>query len=429
MKDRDGEEKYQLRIDKYEDASSTHYRIVKSSMLNGRAQTIEDINGRQAKVYNPSLYLMLSAQLYPAYNNETGEECEVSTYEYFTSYCEGFYEGEKYFIENFNVPLSSLYGENSGKYVDNLRANHFEVLHEKFINGWAGIKESFPIIVSHGIMAQFGYYSGIVSQVEALAEKHPSLFPGFISYIKSAPVHKTDTNKTKSQFSKANLLPIIQGFKQLQGYESPVNILDELLEEVEQFNDKEFRHSLFLNIHHLCQENKELIWSGRHRNEISAWLRKVGIVSLQIDAAELKNLFETTWDILPDEADTIQLNKIHPGAEQLKLMFATNGFFNLPATSLLSERKKDELINLINDGNDQFKVAMLEHLGIIKYLKPLSTGKDLNKKLSAILKVGERRIKGNINSFIPTSADRKVYKAYQELNNVKNAYNQLLKQN
>ena len=249
----------------------------------------------------------------------------------------------------------------------------------------------------------------------------------FKSGGKRLEVIKTDTGKMKADFNKAALLPIIQNFTHLQGYESPLPTLNELLREVEQFNDSNLRFNLFLNVHYVCNENLECIWGVGHRKEISEWLRKANFVALKIGREQNKPLFDTTWEIQEVELKKNQADeKIDPVEEELILAFKENKFFDLPLLACLNESNQDKLINLIRNGTKPFKIAMLEHLGIIKHLKEeLLTRSKVEKKLGIILKMGERAVKGNINSFNSKSTDRPTYKAYTQIDEATNAYNQL----
>lgn len=195
----DGEISYWLKTEEFEKGVNAFYLRTKNAMSGGRPQIIQDIDGREAKVYNPSLYLILSSESYPAYNKETGEECQISTYKYFTSFCLGFYEGEQYFTDNYAVTSDVLYGENSSKYIDTLRSNYFEIIHDNSFTGWVGIKDWCPEIVSNGKIKRFGYYSGIVSQVEELVNKHPAFFEGFIGYSKPLIINKKGINTIKPE--------------------------------------------------------------------------------------------------------------------------------------------------------------------------------------------------------------------------------------
>jgi hypothetical protein len=151
--------------------------------------------------------------------------------------------------------------------------------------------------------------------------------------------NKIPTMKSKLDFTKDKLRAILLELANMNGYERPSTYLDELLNEVKQFNDSDFEFNFFLNIHHICEENAGKFWSEGHRNDITAWLNKSPFPANKSSVGEKiidglpeiirTPLFETTWESLPpqqteDEIKVLSENKFNPGiksVEELKDFF------------------------------------------------------------------------------------------------------------
>ncbi|HEY5371013.1 MAG TPA: hypothetical protein VIJ75_18665 [Hanamia sp.] len=129
---------------------------------------------------------------------------------------------------------------------------------------------------------------------------------------------KSIATKSKLEFTKDKLRATVLELANLNGYENPSTYLDELLQDVEQFNDFEFKCNFFLNIHCLCKENIEKFWSEGHRKDISTWFKKAHFNPQKTIRVEtLDNgkpnpinvdLFSTTWEP-PQQIETKKIIK------------------------------------------------------------------------------------------------------------------------
>jgi hypothetical protein len=45
--------------------------------------------------------------------------------------------------------------------------------------GWGYVKKQYPLTLTHKVIKEFGYYSGVVNKVEEQIKKHPRLFASF----------------------------------------------------------------------------------------------------------------------------------------------------------------------------------------------------------------------------------------------------------
>lgn len=138
-------------------------------------------NFKGIKIYTPILsYLFHSSSLkvkridttqyYPSF-----EQKEINGREYFNSYEEGYKQGVSYFENSFNP--SYLYSENSKAMISDIRSNYFgDENSSPPKTGWNYVKKTIPLTLSHEIIKEYGYYSGIVTKVDELAEKHAGIF-------------------------------------------------------------------------------------------------------------------------------------------------------------------------------------------------------------------------------------------------------------
>lgn len=138
---------------------------------------------------------------------------------------------------------------------------------------------------------------------------------------------------SKLDFTKDKLRPIIEELANLNGYELPSNYLNDLLKQIDEFNDFEFRCNFFFNIHYLCNENADKFWNEFHRQDITKWLKTSGIIT---------SIFESTF------TDERKGNPINANWFRVGLQFATGEMdelkikFNGNATQIAKYLYKSE---------------------------------------------------------------------------------------
>lgn len=138
-----------------------------------------DTEVKPVKVYTADLAFILLTKDLAAYNQAAGKETTVDGIKYFKTYFDAYIEGEKYFADNYAVSADTIYGKRGDLYIDNLRQNFFFSGDSQNKRGWNFVKFRFPLVLTKKEIKLFGFYSGIVSSVEALAEKHPKPFEAF----------------------------------------------------------------------------------------------------------------------------------------------------------------------------------------------------------------------------------------------------------
>lgn len=102
---------------------------------------------------------------------------------------------------------------------------------------------------------------------------------------------------------------------------------------------------------------------------------------------------------LNEKPDNKPLNTILPTkTNRLQIELEKYGFFELPKVKQLSEPNKQSLIEMISANNLPYRIAMIEYLGFIQYLKAehFKTDNKLFKAVANWFEVADRAVKGNI---------------------------------
>jgi hypothetical protein len=153
------------------------YLAFKSQIDNNGSFVIK-LDNDSVNIYTPELAIILTSKL-NARNMETQIETVVNGRDYLNTYIEAYKEGEQYFENEFKVTANTLYGLNAEMYVRDIHLNFFHINHSGAHEGWSYVKKNFPLVVTYKVIKDFGYYSGIVSKVEAMVKKYPKQFQTF----------------------------------------------------------------------------------------------------------------------------------------------------------------------------------------------------------------------------------------------------------
>ena len=132
-----------------------------------------------AKIYTAELAMVLTSPALTGEHRDLKRPTELNSQEYLHTYIEAFTEGERYFDAEFKASPEVLYGANHKHYIQDLHNNYFHIQHRPGNVGWSSVKHRYPFILTHEAMKAFGYYSGVVSKVDELVERHPQLFAAF----------------------------------------------------------------------------------------------------------------------------------------------------------------------------------------------------------------------------------------------------------
>jgi len=132
-----------------------------------------------SKIYTAELAMVLTSSALTGEHRDLKRPTEPNSQEYLHTYIEAFTEGERHFETELKASPEVLYGANHKQYIQDLHNNYFNIQHRQGKEGWSYVKHQYPFILTHEVMKTFGYYSGVVSKVDELAERHPELFATF----------------------------------------------------------------------------------------------------------------------------------------------------------------------------------------------------------------------------------------------------------
>jgi hypothetical protein len=130
------------------------------------------------RIYNPVLAFFFLANAISVKEDKTNEETQINGQNYFASFAKGYNAGKEYFTEYYKLKPTQLYGCQSEIYIKDIHEQYVHTGWEK-IRGWKHVREAHPRNISNKRIAEFGYYSGIVSEVDELTEKYVHLFHNF----------------------------------------------------------------------------------------------------------------------------------------------------------------------------------------------------------------------------------------------------------
>jgi hypothetical protein len=177
-----------------QEQTTNQYKSFKREIENNGCFIVK-IDADTVKIYTPELAVILTSKELPAHNIDTQKETKISGLEYLISYIEAYKEGEQYFETEFKVSPDTVYGANAEQYVRDIHLNFFHVKHTGTKEGWGFVKNEFPTILTHKVVKEYGYYSGIVNKVEEQVKKHPRQFATFDSCEHNLPPQQADIIK------------------------------------------------------------------------------------------------------------------------------------------------------------------------------------------------------------------------------------------
>ncbi|GAA3512435.1 hypothetical protein GCM10022393_27740 [Aquimarina addita] len=195
------------------------YRIHKDQIKSNGYLCVNLDDGSQTKIYTPELAIILTSGFIKGKKRNSDTIINIEELDFLRDYNIGFKEGQEYFKKEFNPTLEILYGINSTTYIKNLHYNYFHFNFGSFKIGWNYIRHNYPMIINRKTSKEYGYYSGIVSEMELLIKKHPELFKDF-NKCGSEKDYKTIKTKHSSTLS-VNVESEVQNLEQEKGIEIP----------------------------------------------------------------------------------------------------------------------------------------------------------------------------------------------------------------
>ena len=100
----------------------------------------------------------------------------IKTFPCLESYTNAYNDGIEFFKKNHLPTTNILYGDYARLYVKDIHNNYFHTNHGNGVIGWNHIKNHYPLNLGNKTIEDFGYYAGIVSEVDIMIDSYFELF-------------------------------------------------------------------------------------------------------------------------------------------------------------------------------------------------------------------------------------------------------------
>ena len=119
---------------------------------------------KTVKIYEIKLAVFLSISDIPEY--------DINTIPFLETYCKAYNKGLKDFKNKYLNDENLLFGEYKEAFKNRLKNDYF-LNGWKNVNGWNKVKsENIFMRVSHDLVSEYGYYSGLVSEADKIIDKY-----------------------------------------------------------------------------------------------------------------------------------------------------------------------------------------------------------------------------------------------------------------
>lgn len=176
--------RYKILEDEYQDIITFKKGTYRNCewQLNANGFNKAIVNGFEVYLYNSYLTeLLFEGKNIKVENLETKENLKLDVTSYFNVFIDGYKEGIEYFNQNYKVNSTIIYNiENCKFYKNNLHqiVCHLDDSRNDAIGrkGWKTIKEVHPLIFTSKNFERYGFYMGLIHNIELLRKQHKILF-------------------------------------------------------------------------------------------------------------------------------------------------------------------------------------------------------------------------------------------------------------
>ena len=173
--------------------SDTAFQLEKIKFGKGLNYNVSD-KGYTAKVYVLELGKILCNNAFPLIG--TTETLNGKTL--IPVYVEGFKRGREYFNSEFAISPDTLY-RNTDTYLKSLHHCYFHAEPRGGKHCWVYYKETYPFQFNEGTINEYGFFAGVLYEVDELQRKHPRLFATFDKCERNLPPQQTGTETEQEQ--------------------------------------------------------------------------------------------------------------------------------------------------------------------------------------------------------------------------------------
>jgi len=178
-----------------------------------------DNNFFKCKFFNCQLYTILFCpEPLDATIPITNRPVTFKGSDYFKTYIDAYKEGEEFFVITYNFDLYK-----PEALVETIKLLYFPKDRTNIYNRnyWSYVKVMNPFIISHAIIRDYGYNSGIINKVHELIDLHPILFKGFYDSDNSSSSNASLDDQIRIISSSLNI-----SFSKFQEFKDIIKSLD-----------------------------------------------------------------------------------------------------------------------------------------------------------------------------------------------------------
>lgn len=168
----------------------------------------------ELKIYIPHFAVIFGKEEIKLHIAGQEGEVMVATRPLLNKFQQGYMNGLKYFEDNYKVSPEILYGSNGYVFERTLHRHYYHPSEGNVLGEWTSYERKYPIVFGFDQLAEYGYYSALISCVKDLQKKHPIVFENF---EKCELVTQHDL-KTIKVHSDPTIEKIISHLKPLSGY-------------------------------------------------------------------------------------------------------------------------------------------------------------------------------------------------------------------
>jgi hypothetical protein len=149
---------------------------------------------KEAKVFVFELGEFFITEKFPLKSSDQ----TINGKEYIPIYVENYIKGQEYFLSNYHVKSDTLFRD-SNPYIQILHNCFFHAEPISGKNGWEYYETTFPIVISKKVVADYGFFAGILFEFKQLQKKYSTLFKDF---EKNCPLELPANNHKKHSETK-----------------------------------------------------------------------------------------------------------------------------------------------------------------------------------------------------------------------------------
>lgn len=287
----------------------------------------------EVKSYWGALVNFLSSQKAEVQNSKTQVIEVVDGTQFLDIYISAFKEGADYFDSKYGVSPNVLFGAEAKPFGEILHHQYYHS--KKHIEGWLHWRSFAPHIVSYQIIKDYGYYAGIISRFDDMANEYPEFFKKYV-----LPPCKTDKHMESEESMEHDRRVVAE--IEIPGFDDPAKLQRGVTSLVQQLNAHKGQGTPYLH---------PFFWHTkiRHPNS-SEYVLEINKDEMEIDEAgnEVGKKKVPLTDENIDEAFIYYITSCNTNQIAPFLSFQFEKFYNRLKANESAQPFFDHIINLVD---------------------------------------------------------------------------------